>query len=88
MRRGAVRVVPTRADNDQYPDPDDPRAATRQPGVVLANVQVRIEDTTPPRGQVVTSDGVTRPFVGWLALIRLLDAEAAGEATAPPAMDG
>ncbi|WP_157260790.1 hypothetical protein [Patulibacter minatonensis] len=55
---------------------------------MLANVQVRIEDTTPPRGQVVTSDGVTRPFVGWLALIRLLDAEAAGEATAPPAMDG
>lgn len=50
----------------------------RQHRVVLANVQVRIEDTTPPRGQVVTSDGDVRPFVGWLALIRLLDAEAAG----------
>lgn len=49
-------------------------------GAVLTSVIVRIEDTTPPRGQVVTPDGVTRPFVGWLALIRLLDA--------PPAAAG
>lgn len=50
---------------------------------MLVDLALRIEGATPPRGQVVGPDGVSHPFVGWLALIRLLDAEA--EESADPA---